>query len=379
MRPSLSPSTVLDGGDTPSSYVTAAGARSSAQGEQLRETSSIRGNSPHSHFMGNSAVDDNVQRKRPTRRRHQVSRKHQKSKLDRNQDEDVETDNEGNGDGLGDQPQRLELSHPNAPSEMARRETNEAKPSSRRSPMTVSPKFDTTGVHDVPSSLGVQMRLGIEEANPFPDCIGSQPSQSPDAMLSTSPPMRPVIGGTTTLQGHIKEDDERQLSRTAAIILLILSTGLVAACAEFLISSIEDVTSTSTMRETFIGLILLPIVGNAAEHITAIKVAMNKKMDLAIGVAIRSSIQVALLITPVVVMLGWILDRPMSLYFTIFETVCLFVSTLIANFLVLDGRSNYLEGALLCAVYVIVGVVAFYYPEGSEANAWAAGEGMMGN
>ena len=129
------------------------------------------------------------------------------------------------------------------------------------------------------------------------------------------------------------------------------------------------------MGETFIGLILLPIVGNAAEHITAIKVAMKNKMDLAIGVAVGSSIQVALLITPLVVMLGWILDRQMSLYFTIFETVCLFVSTFIANFLVLDGRSNYMEGALLCAVYVIVGVVAFYYPEGGEASAWGAGEG----
>lgn len=183
-----------------------------------------------------------------------------------------------------------------------------------------------------------------------------------------------MVGGTSSLQDHAEEEDENQLSRKAAVILLIVSTGLVATCAEFLVSSIEAVTSTSTMGETFIGLILLPIVGNAAEHITAIKVAMKNNMDLAIGVAVGSSIQVALLITPLVVMLGWILDRQMSLYFTMFETVCLFVSTFIANFLVLDGRSNYMEGALLCAVYVIVGVVAFYYPEGSEASAWGAGE-----
>lgn len=165
-----------------------------------------------------------------------------------------------------------------------------------------------------------------------------------------------------------------QLTRTAAIILLVVSTGLVALCAEFLISSIEEVTGSSTVSETFIGLIVLPIVGNAAEHITSITVALKNKMDLAIGVAIGSSIQIALLITPLVVMLGWAMDKPMSLYFTLFETVCLFVSAFIVNFLVLDGRSNYMEGALLCAVYVIIGVVAFFYPEGGDLNPWGSGE-----
>lgn len=153
-----------------------------------------------------------------------------------------------------------------------------------------------------------------------------------------------------------------------------MSTGLVAVCAEFLISSIEEVTASSTLGEIFIGLIVLPIVGNAAEHITAITVAMKNKMDLAIGVAIGSSIQVALLITPLVVILGWIMDKHMSLYFTLFETVCLFVSTFIVNFLVLDGRSNYMEGALLCAVYLIIAVVAFFYPDMKDTGPLGAGE-----
>jgi len=77
-------------------------------------------------------------------------------------------------------------------------------------------------------------------------------------------------------------------------------------------------------------------------------------MDLAIGVAVGSSIQIALFITPIVVVTGWILDKPMSLYFNLFETVTLFASAFIVNFLVLDGRSNYLEGGLLCAGYVII-------------------------
>lgn len=86
--------------------------------------------------------------------------------------------------------------------------------------------------------------------------------------------------------------------------------------------------------------------------------------------AVGSSIQIALFTTPLVVILGWIMGRDMTLYFTLFETVCLFVSAFIVNFLVLDGRSNYLEGALLCATYVIISLVAFYYPDSGEASDW---------
>lgn len=181
-------------------------------------------------------------------------------------------------------------------------------------------------------------------------------------------------GGPDADENNVEEEGHVHLSRTAAIVLLLVSTGLVAVCAEFLISSIEDVTKSSAVGEIFIGLIVLPIVGNAAEHITAITVAMKNKMDLAIGVAIGSSIQVALLITPLVVILGWALDKHMSLYFTLFETVCLFVSTFIVNFLVLDGRSNYMEGALLCAVYLIIAVVAFFYPNMEDVSPVGAGE-----
>lgn len=165
-------------------------------------------------------------------------------------------------------------------------------------------------------------------------------------------------------------EEVEHLSRVASIILLLLTTGLVAVCAEFLVGSIEAVTKTSTIGEVFIGLIILPIVGNAAEHVTAITVAMKNKMDLAIGVAVGSSIQIALFVTPLVVILGWIIGRDMTLYFTLFETVSLFVSAFMVNFLVLDGHSNYLEGALLCAVYIIIAIVAFFFPSEKELSAW---------
>ncbi|KAL9008857.1 MAG: hypothetical protein Q9173_006063 [Seirophora scorigena] len=104
-------------------------------------------------------------------------------------------------------------------------------------------------------------------------------------------------------------------------------------------------------------------LASAAEHVTAVKVAAKNKMDLAIGVAIGSSIQIALFVTPSVVLIGWMASKDMPLYFTLFETVALFVATFVVNFLVLDGKSNYLEGALLCSCYIIIAVAAFFFPD----------------
>ena len=145
-----------------------------------------------------------------------------------------------------------------------------------------------------------------------------------------------------------------ELSRTTAVVTLLVTTGLVALCGEALVGSIPEMVEQSSISHAFIGLIVLPIVGNAAEHVTAVMVARKNKMDLAIGVAVGSSIQIALFITPITVIVGWCLGREMTLYFNLFETVCLFVTAFVVNFLVLDGRSNYLEGALLIASYVII-------------------------
>ena len=214
-----------------------------------------------------------------------------------------------------------------------------------------------------------RVRYGIRRTNSLPDRLnGQQQFRPPGAMLPAQIPLMALNSGLDTTKKD--EEGEEHLTQTASIILLLLSTALVAVCAEFLVDSIQEVVSTSSIGEIFIGLIILPIVGNAAEHVTAVTVAMKNKMDLAIGVAVGSSIQIAIFVTPLVVILGWCMDRDMTLYFTLFETVCLFVSTFIVNFLVLDGRSNYLEGALLCAVYVIISVVAFFYPDGEDANSW---------
>lgn len=103
----------------------------------------------------------------------------------------------------------------------------------------------------------------------------------------------------------------------AAGAVLVVTTILVAICAEYLVGSIDDLVESAGISKAFIGLILIPIVGNAAEHVTAVVVAVRDKMDLAMGVAIGSSIQIALLVTPFLVIVGWIIGREMTLHFEI--------------------------------------------------------------
>jgi Ca2+:H+ antiporter len=222
-----------------------------------------------------------------------------------------------------------------------------------------------------------QFQFGLRRTNSLP--LGNQRGtyRSSPGML---PPIVPIVVNSTpkTKTAEEEEQEEPEISRTTAILLLLCSTGLVALCAEFMVSSINEVVSNAGPSgypsEAFIGLIILPIVGNAAEHVTAVTVAMKNKMDLALGVALGSSIQIALFVTPLVVIIGWIMNKDMSLYFTLFETVSMFVSAFIVNFLVLDGRSNYLEGALLCSAYVIIAVAAFFFPNGDSANSLGGGE-----
>ena len=133
-------------------------------------------------------------------------------------------------------------------------------------------------------------------------------------------------------QGEAADPEEAEvLNPIAAGVALVVVTVMVAVCAEYLVDSINSVVETMHVSKTFIGLILLPIVGNAAEHVTAVVGAMKDKMNLAIGVAIGSSLQIALLVTPFLVILGWIIDEKMTLHFEVFETVVFFLSVLVVN------------------------------------------------
>jgi Ca2+:H+ antiporter len=206
----------------------------------------------------------------------------------------------------------------------------------------------------VPGALMVpRTGLGaLRRTSSLPDRLNSQNTPSTPRQDNLPPYPRAMDGE----QEDEEEDEEKhnRMSRTAAVVLLLFSTALVAVCAEFMVDSIPAMLEATPISQAFIGLIILPIVSNAAEHVTAVTVAAKNKMDLSIGVSVGSSIQIALFVTPLVVILGWIIGRDMSLYFTLFETISLFVTAFVVNFLVLDGRSNYLEGALLIAAYVII-------------------------
>lgn len=152
--------------------------------------------------------------------------------------------------------------------------------------------------------------------------------------------------------GDIPEEEEHLLSPVGATVVLIIVTVLVAVCADYLVGSIDSIVQKTGMSKTFIGLVLIPIVGNAAEHVTAVVVSWKNKMDLAIGVAIGSSLQIALFVTPFLVILGWFMDVPMTLDFHAFETITFFISGLVVTFLIQDGKSNYLEGGLCLGMYV---------------------------
>lgn len=155
-----------------------------------------------------------------------------------------------------------------------------------------------------------------------------------------------TMGGAAAQENPSREPEEEgeqpQLSKWVALFTLAASTACVAICAEFMVDSINAITESGTVSRTFVGLILLPIVGNAAEHATAVTVACKDKMDLAIGVAVGSSMQIALLVIPFVVVLGWIMgNEDMNLAFDGFQIAVLFVAVLLVNYLIQDGKSHW--------------------------------------
>ncbi|KAJ5835278.1 Sodium/calcium exchanger membrane region [Penicillium robsamsonii] len=249
-------------------------------------------------------------------------------------------------------------------------------PRKRRSPFGPIPSLLSNTVFSSQSPSGsphigtYASRPGISRSNSLPAHI-SRPPPAGNAVQFARGAARLTDPNDPAVPETAPQVPEPQMSRTAAVVMLLLSTALVAVCAEFLVDAIPEMIESSSVSEAFIGLIILPIVGNAAEHVTAVSVATKNKMDLSIGVSVGSSIQIAIFVTPLVVILGWCMDKDMSLYFTLFETVCLFVTTFVVNFLVLDGRSNYLEGVLLIAAYIIIALSAYFYPPNGQSSVIA--------
>ncbi|MDW8319289.1 MAG: calcium/proton exchanger [Anaerolineae bacterium] len=149
---------------------------------------------------------------------------------------------------------------------------------------------------------------------------------------------------------------------SVALAVLAASVVGIAVMSEFLVGSIEPVTRALGMSEFFVGIILIPIIGNVAEHLVAVQVAMKNQMDLSLSIANGSSLQIALFVAPVLVFVSLLMGNPLTLEFNNFELIALTASGVIAALIAVDGRSNWLEGAMLLAVYLILGLAFFFLP-----------------
>jgi Ca2+:H+ antiporter len=147
-----------------------------------------------------------------------------------------------------------------------------------------------------------------------------------------------------------------------SIGVLVGATVLVGFMAEMLVESVGHLTEEFDLSELFVGVIIVALIGNAAEHLTAVLVAMKNKMDLAVNIAVGSSLQVALFVAPVLVLVGFFIGRPLDLVFNLFEVAAVVVTMFVVNSITQDGESNWVEGFQLLAAYAILGIAFFFHP-----------------
>nr|XP_019013551.1 calcium/proton exchanger [Kwoniella pini CBS 10737]OCF52332.1 calcium/proton exchanger [Kwoniella pini CBS 10737] len=151
-----------------------------------------------------------------------------------------------------------------------------------------------------------------------------------------------------------EEAEVASMDQWSAAGWLVIITVITAFCADILVGSIDETAQQWHIPKRFIGLILLPLVGNAAEHVTSVWMACKGKMELTIGVSVGSSIQIAAGMIPLLVIIAWPLHKNLTLFFANFETIVLFVSVMLVNLLLQDGRTNYMEGVMLMSLYLVI-------------------------
>ncbi|KAI0063395.1 Calcium/proton exchanger [Artomyces pyxidatus] len=172
-------------------------------------------------------------------------------------------------------------------------------------------------------------------------------------LFKPKPKRRPDVESPGDVSA-LEEEEVADMSVVAAGVGLLVITVITSFVADILVGSIEEFADRYSIPKPFIGLILLPFVANAAEHVTSVWMAMKDKMELTIGVCVGSSIQLATFVVPLLVTVGWISGHELTLYFDNFETVAFFVSVLLVNLLIQDGKSNYMEGLMLITLYLVI-------------------------
>eukprot|EP00928_Gymnodinium_smaydae_P078507 TRINITY_DN6259_c1_g3_i1.p1 TRINITY_DN6259_c1_g3~~TRINITY_DN6259_c1_g3_i1.p1 ORF type:complete len:503 (+),score=95.11 TRINITY_DN6259_c1_g3_i1:88-1509(+) len=162
-------------------------------------------------------------------------------------------------------------------------------------------------------------------------------------------------------EGNEDDDDDddkvESMGGSMAFFVMVFITVMIAVSSELLVEALDHVVKSTSMSSEFIGVILLPIAGNACEHASALRFAMYDRPGLAIGIAVGSSTQISLFVVPFSVILGWCIGQPMDMDFGVTNFTILFMSTMVVLSVVLDGRSNWLKGFLLCNVYLFIGIL----------------------
>ena len=163
-------------------------------------------------------------------------------------------------------------------------------------------------------------------------------------------------------QTNVDDSNEHKPNLWLWVGVLLAATLAVAYESELFVGVVEEATEGLGLTPLFTGVIVLPLIGGAAEYVTAVKVALKNNMDLSVSVAMGSSLLVALFMAPLLVLVGQAIGQPMDLDFNPFEVVAVALAIVVANLISLDGRSNWLEGALLLATYTILGLAFYFHP-----------------
>jgi Ca2+:H+ antiporter len=162
--------------------------------------------------------------------------------------------------------------------------------------------------------------------------------------------------------------DGSEWSRRKSIVILLVSTAFVAWMSEVLVGAVEEASHAVGMTEMFVGVIVVAIVGNAAEHSTAVLMAWKNQTDLAVGIAMGSALQIALFVAPVLVFVSYFRAQPMDLLFSPMEVAAVILAAILARMVSEDGESNWLEGAMLLMIYAILGMAFFFLPAGKASK-----------
>jgi Ca2+:H+ antiporter len=173
-------------------------------------------------------------------------------------------------------------------------------------------------------------------------------------------------------ESHTEFENKELWSAKKAAAVLLGSSALMAVVAEGLVHAVHQAGTSWGLNEVFLGFIVLAIVGNAAEHSTAVVLAMRNQMDTALNISMQSSVQIALFVTPMLVFVSYPLGHPLDLLFSPFEILAVGLGVAIFAYLIINGESNWYEGVQLLAVYAILAVALFFLPDAGAGAASAA-------